>query len=258
MDQNTLPERLERTVIYESDYVCLYADKVRLPSGYIIEKYHQVHYPKEAVSIVIFNEKNEIMMIREKRYTVGRMEWEIPAGKIEEGESKEDAARREAMEETGCTLKDLTFLCSQNPANGMSDCLCHVFAARVGSEGSIGDTDEVASKVWMTVEKVREPVQGTNAAISVRMSKFVTPDGIPYHIDGYVSANGSDLFLGGARTPALYYTRMPHYTRWKLTKWKVGAAQYCETNTRQFGVHTVVKPGAELILILQDNLDLVE
>ena len=100
MDQNTLPERLDRTVIYESDYVCLYADKVRLPSGYIIEKYHQVHYPKEAVSIVIFNEKNEILMIREKRYTVGRLEWEIPAGKIEEGESKEDAARREAMEET--------------------------------------------------------------------------------------------------------------------------------------------------------------
>ena len=79
MDQNTLPERLERTVIYESDYVCLYTDKVRLPSGYIIEKYHQVHYPKEAVSIVIFNEKNEILMIREKRYTVGRLEWEIPA-----------------------------------------------------------------------------------------------------------------------------------------------------------------------------------
>ncbi len=46
-------------------------------------------------------------MIREKRYTVGRLEWEIPAGRVEDGESKEDAARREAMEETGCTLKDL-------------------------------------------------------------------------------------------------------------------------------------------------------
>ena len=156
MDQNALPERLERNVIYESDYVCLYADRVRLPSGYIIDKYHQVHYPKEAVSIVIFNEKNEILLIHEKRYTVGRLEWEIPAGKIEAGESKEDAARREAMEETGCTLKDLTFLCSQNPANGMSDCLCHVFAARVDTESAIRDTDEVDSKAWIPVDKVRE------------------------------------------------------------------------------------------------------
>ena len=169
MDQNKLPERLERNVIYESDYVCLYADKVRLPSGYIIDKYHQVHYPKEAVSIVIFNENNEILMIREKRYTVGGLEWEIPAGKIEDGESKEDAARREAMEETGCTLKDLTFLCSQNPANGMSDCLCHVFAARVDTEGSIRDTDEVASKVWMPVEQVREMLRKNETHCGVSM-----------------------------------------------------------------------------------------
>ena len=169
MDQNKLPKRLERNTIYESDYVCLYADKVRLPSGYIIEKYHQIHYPKEAVSIVIFNEKNEILMIREKRYTVGRLEWEIPAGKIEDGESKEDAARREAMEETGCTLKDLTFLCSQNPANGMSDCLCHVFAARVDTESGIRDTDEVDSKVWTPVEQVREMLRKNETHCGVSM-----------------------------------------------------------------------------------------
>lgn len=31
MEYKELPERLNRTVIYESDYVCLYADKVKLP-----------------------------------------------------------------------------------------------------------------------------------------------------------------------------------------------------------------------------------
>ena len=156
MGNGVLPERLERNAIYESDYVCLYADKVKLPSGYIIEKYHQIHYPHEAVSIVIFNEKDEILMIREKRYTVHRLEWEIPAGRIEDGETKEEAAGREAMEETGCTLKDLTFLCSQNPANGMSDCTCHVFAAKVDTESNLQDVDEVDSKVWMPIDKVKE------------------------------------------------------------------------------------------------------
>ncbi len=156
MDKTAMPERLERTTIYESDYVCLYADRVRMPGGFVIEKYHQIHYPKEAVCVVIFNEKDEILMIRERRYTVGRLEWEIPAGKMEPGENMEEAARREAMEETGCTLKDLAFLCSQNPANGMSDALCHVFAARVDTEGAIRDTDEVADKVWMPVGQVKE------------------------------------------------------------------------------------------------------
>ncbi|MBR6321248.1 MAG: NUDIX hydrolase [Lachnospiraceae bacterium] len=156
MNDLGLPERLERTAIYESDYVCLYTDRVRLSSGYVIEKYHQIHYPHEAVSIVIFNDRDEILMIREKRYTVGRLEWEIPAGRVEDGETIEDAARREAMEETGCTLKDLKFLCSQNPANGMSDCVCHVFAAKVAAEDHILDTDEVADKVWMPVSEVRQ------------------------------------------------------------------------------------------------------
>ena len=105
MDQ--MPKRLERTTIYESEHVCLYADKVRLPSGYIIEKYHQIHYPKEAVAVVIFNEKNDILFIHNRRYTVGHLEWEIPAGKIERGENIGEAAEREAKEETGCELRDL-------------------------------------------------------------------------------------------------------------------------------------------------------
>ena len=169
MEDIKLPERLERTTIYESDYVCLYTDKVKLPSGAIIDKYHQIHYPHESVTIVIFNEKNEILMIREKRYTVGRLEWEVPAGRIEDGESLEDAAIREAMEETGCTLKDLKFLCSQNPANGMSDSTNHVFAARVVTENSIQDVDEVAYKQWMPIEEVKELLRtnGTKDGISI-------------------------------------------------------------------------------------------
>lgn len=154
MDHKELPERLDRKVIYESDYVCLYADKVKLTSGYIIEKYHQIHYPHEAVSIVVFNENDEILLIQSKRYTVMRLEWEIPAGRIEDGETKEDAARRECEEETGCTVKDLKFLCSQNPANGMSDCVCHVFAAKVNTESMQFDEDEVKAKKWVSRDDV--------------------------------------------------------------------------------------------------------
>ena len=135
----------------------------------MIDKYHQLHYPHNAVCIVIFNEKDEILMIREKRYTVGRLEWEIPAGRVEDGEAKEDAARREAMEETGCTLKDLKFLCSQNPANGMSDQVCHVFAAKVDSEGSIQDVDEVADKVWMPISEVKELIRENRTMDGVSM-----------------------------------------------------------------------------------------
>lgn len=169
MDQRNFPERLDRKIIYESDYVCLYADKVKLPSGYVIEKYHQIHYPHEAVCLVLFNENDEILLIQSKRYTVMRMEWEIPAGRIEDGESKEEAARRECMEETGCTVKDLRFLCTQNPANGMSDCVCHVFAARVDTESLNFDKNEVNTKKWVSREGILEMLRtnGTKDGVSI-------------------------------------------------------------------------------------------
>ena len=84
-----MPECIKRTIIYESDYVSLYTDKVRFQSGAMLEKYHQIHYPKEAVAVVVFNEKNDILFIHNRRYTVGHLEWEIPAGKIETEEEKE-------------------------------------------------------------------------------------------------------------------------------------------------------------------------
>lgn len=166
---NQMPKRLERTTIYESDHVCLYTDKVRFPSGYIIEKYHQIHYPKEAVAVVIFNEKNDILFIHNRRYTVGHLEWEIPAGKTEPGENIEVAAEREAKEETGCELRDLKYLCSQNPCNGMSDAIVHVFAARVFVENQILDTDEVSSKRWFMEEEYLELLRanGTKDGVSI-------------------------------------------------------------------------------------------
>ncbi len=157
-----MPERLERTTIYESEHVCLYTDKVRLPSGYVIERYHQIHYPKAAVAVVIFNEKKDILFIHNRRYTVGHLEWEIPAGKIETGEDIKIAAEREAREETGCELQNLKYLCSQNPSNGMSDAIVHVFAAQVSAENKIQDTDEVSSKKWFT-EKEYLDLLRTNA-----------------------------------------------------------------------------------------------
>ncbi len=164
-----MPRRLERTTIYESDYVCLYSDRVEMPSGQIVEKYHQIHYPKEAVAVVIFNERGDILFIRNRRYTIGKTEWEIPAGKVDGGESPEATALREAEEETGCRLADLKYLCSQNPCNGMADALVHVFAARVESEGEIRDTDEVESKRWFSREEYLELLKtnGTRDGVSM-------------------------------------------------------------------------------------------
>lgn len=165
----SFPQRLDRKVVYESDWVSLYLDKVKMPSGYVIESYHQLHYPHHSVAVVIVNEKDEIMMIQSKRYTTKRLEWEIPAGRVEENESPEVAARRECMEEAGCKLKDLTYLCCQNPSNGMSDLTIHVFGARVDVEDMHFDEEEVQKKCWMTKKQVLDMLKTNQTQCGVSM-----------------------------------------------------------------------------------------
>lgn len=71
---HSIPVMLERKVIYESDWVSLCADKVKMPDGRIIKSYHKLHYPHESISVVIINERDEIMMIQSKRYVTSRLE----------------------------------------------------------------------------------------------------------------------------------------------------------------------------------------
>ena len=52
---NQLPERLSRETIFESEYLRLHIDRVRQPNGFIIERFHNVEYPRPAVGVVVEN-----------------------------------------------------------------------------------------------------------------------------------------------------------------------------------------------------------
>lgn len=153
-----LPKRLAREVIYENEWVCLYADEVQYPDGRIIPRHHLVHFPYESAAVVIQNEKDEILLIRSNRYTTQSHEWEIPAGRVEQGETAEAAALREAEEETGCKLASLELLIRENPSNGISDQTMVVYKARVVSQGAQGTPEEVMDMRWVSQEKLREMI----------------------------------------------------------------------------------------------------
>ncbi|MDE6052202.1 MAG: NUDIX hydrolase [Lachnospiraceae bacterium] len=163
------PKQIGRKIIYESGWICLYADQVEMPDGRVLDSYHKLHYPHESACVVIVNDQDEILLIQSKRYITSRLEWEIPAGRIEADETPEEAARRECMEETGCTLKDLTYLCLNNPCNGMSDLKMHVFGARVENERSAFDENEVLNKKWVPKSEVLNMLRDNEIQCGVSM-----------------------------------------------------------------------------------------
>ena len=167
------PQRLSSRTAYSSDWVELHLDQVRMPSGYVIDAYHRIHMPHESVSVVIANNRGEYLLIRSKRYITHRMEWESPAGRIESGESPEEAARREVREEAGCTISEMKFLCTTNPANGMSDLTMHLFLAKVEAEGALNDMDEVGGKRWMSADEVKRMLSTGQIRCGVSMTALM-------------------------------------------------------------------------------------
>ena len=80
-------------------------DEVLLRNGKVGKRI-RVDHP-EAAAIIPFISDNEIIMVRQFRYALGKETLEIPAGKMDPGEKPEECARR--FRHSGAGLLDPLF-----------------------------------------------------------------------------------------------------------------------------------------------------
>ncbi len=70
-----------------------------------------------------------VLLIRQYRYAAEGFLYEIPAGRLDEGETPEECARRELKEETGYSASDLKLLTTIFTTPGFTDERIHLFVA---------------------------------------------------------------------------------------------------------------------------------
>ena len=149
------PKRLSRTVIYENPWVNLYVDKVQFPDGRIIEEHHLLDFEKEAVAVLVENAEGRVLMVHVYRYTTDTIEWEIPAGTVEEDESTLEAARREVWEESGYETKDHELIYTYHPMNGISNKVFHIARCRPTGKTGNFDRNEVKEVKWVSRQEIQ-------------------------------------------------------------------------------------------------------
>ena len=103
-------------------------DMVRLPNGKQTVREYIVH--PGAVVVLAFLDNGKLLFERQFRYPLRRVFLELPAGKIDPGETILDTARRELLEETGHVASDWEYIGVMHPCIGYSDERIEIFAAR--------------------------------------------------------------------------------------------------------------------------------
>lgn len=82
-----------------------------------------------AVAILPLLDAEHVVLLRNHRFILNEVLWEIPAGTLEPGESVEAAAVRELAEETGYEAKEWRKLLEFYPSPGVLSERTHLFVA---------------------------------------------------------------------------------------------------------------------------------
>ena len=105
--------------VFEGRVFSVDVERRRFPNG----TEHEVEIVRHAASVVLipFEADGRVVIVKQYRAPLDREIWEFPAGRLNEGEPAENAARRECEEEIGRVPHRLEHLCGLYAAPGFCD-----------------------------------------------------------------------------------------------------------------------------------------
>jgi len=149
---------VKKNKIYSGKAVDFYCDEVELCDGESATREYLGH-PGAAAALVFFDKKN-IVLVKQFRYPIGKITYEIPAGKLDAGETPLRCIEREIEEETGFIAKRLEKLISIYPTTAFSNEVLHIFAGFGLEKGRQNpDKDEFVSTEIINFQKALEMVK---------------------------------------------------------------------------------------------------
>ena len=150
-----MEKALESNYIYQGKILNLRVDTLRLPSGRLTQREIIEHEP--CVAMVALDAAGNVLLVRQPREAVGKELLEIPAGKIEPGESPRECLERELREETGYSPGEVEELGGFYTSPGFCSEYIHLYLVRnPRPSGESPDPDEISELVRLPLKRVPE------------------------------------------------------------------------------------------------------
>lgn len=132
-------------------------DTVKLPDGSESTR-ELIHHPG-AVAVIPILDDGRIVFVKQYRYPIASILYELPAGKLDRGEDPDFCAKRELSEETGYSAQNWRKLTSIVTTPGFTDEVIHLYVARnLEKHEQHTDEDEFIEIVAFTAEQVKQMV----------------------------------------------------------------------------------------------------
>ncbi len=132
MSESPERHRIETRRAYAGRLINVDLDTVRAPDGSTLEL-EMVRHPGAAAVVPLLSDSSgtdpQVLLIKQYRYAAGGPIWEVPAGVLEPGETPEECARRELVEETGARAERIEYLTTIFTTPGFTDERIHLFLA---------------------------------------------------------------------------------------------------------------------------------
>ena len=155
--------------VYENAWIRVSHSEVVTPAG-SPGIYGVVHFKNTAVGIVPIDEDGYTWLVRQSRYPLQALSWEVPEGGSPEGEDPLATARRELQEEVGLAAADWEPLLRMHLSNSVTDEEALVYVARGLTHGATAheDTEDIEVKRLPLQEAIDMALNGEiTDAISV-------------------------------------------------------------------------------------------
>jgi ADP-ribose pyrophosphatase len=149
---------LSRESVFSGRVLDVAVEEHRMPDGRQ-SRFEIIRHPGGAAILPVLPD-GRVLLIRQFRPALGEMIYEIPAGRLEPGESARDCAARELVEEVGYAAAELLPLGGFWSAVGFCDEYVHLFLGReLALKAQNLEPDEVIDLCPMTLEEALEKIR---------------------------------------------------------------------------------------------------